>query len=382
MKGHSFLYRSRRLPLSTAIVLASLCLALCCVSCRAKGDVDADAPPSQAAPSAPVVTSVSRELIPANGGQTIRMPRRMGDAIALWGPLPTRQNGKAARQSDDYQRVSLSVSDIPVWLPPSEEDIMRRYLHRLLYEQQGLAQRVLARAENYLPIVREGVLRQSLPPELAFLPLVESAFEPRAVSSAGAAGLWQLMPDTARRFGLRVTDKVDERFNVRKATYAATAYLAWLYNYFGDWPLAIAAYNCGEGAMQNALQRSGCSTLAELTAYCRAQAPETSPLQEETLRFAPQFAAATIFMREKGEGPLSTTFVAKDKGEKGKGPVATSPAAKNKEDAPKPKAPSRPRAEGRPGKLVLTGRYDKEKPPPDMPTPPRIVRIPSEQSDR
>jgi hypothetical protein len=134
--------------------------------------------------------------------------------------------------------------------------------------------------------------------------------------------------------------------------------------------------------MQNALRRSGCSTLAELTAYCREQAPEASPLQEETLRFAPQFAAATVFMREKGQGPLSTTYAAKDKGEKSKMPLATAHAVKATKDAPKPKAPSRTRAGRRPGKLVLTGRYDREKAPPDMPTPPRIVRIPSEQTGR
>jgi hypothetical protein len=107
------------------------------------------------------------------------------------------------------------------------------------------------------------------------------------------------MPDTARRFGLRVNSKVDERFNVAKATRAATAYLSWLYYYFGDWPLAVAAYNCGEGTMKKALESSGSASLDALTAHCRAQPEELSPLKEETLRFVPQFAAAILFMKAK-----------------------------------------------------------------------------------
>jgi membrane-bound lytic murein transglycosylase D len=218
----------------------------------------------------------------------------MDDAITLWKPLNKRE-----------QR--LPVAKIPVALDRSynktvhglsaaEHDSMRRYLYRLTHDSRDLTVRVLSRAQIHLPVVVEGVRRMGLPPEIACLPLVESAFEPQSVSSAGAAGLWQLMPQTARDFGLKVTNTEDERFNVRKATEAATSYLAYLYERFKNWPLALAAYNCGEGKMQKALEQSGCSTLDSLIAYCRDVAPERRPLKEETIRFVPQFAAAVMAM--------------------------------------------------------------------------------------
>lgn len=238
---------------------------------------------------------VSRVVIPAKGGQTIRTPRLMGDAIQLWSPLNAGEKRKAEA------RFNLAATqreyEFACWLPASERVTMLDYLYRLENEQKSLRKRVQDRVTIHLPIIMEGVKAQGLPAELACLPLVESAFEPQAISSAGAAGIWQLMPGTAREFGLTVTDSVDERFDVQKSTRAATAYLAYLYNFFGDWPLAIAAYNCGEGTMKKALARSGCTTLDGLTAFCRQSQDETGPLKEETLRFVPKLIAAIAIMQ-------------------------------------------------------------------------------------
>ncbi|MCL2340760.1 MAG: transglycosylase SLT domain-containing protein, partial [Proteobacteria bacterium] len=129
----------------------------------------------------------------------------------------------------------------------------------------------------------------------------------------------------ARRFGLRVNGETDERFNPAKATEAATDYLAMLYQQFQDWPLAIAAYNCGEGAMQKALAQTNAANLAELTRQCRL-APKQSPLVEETLNFVPAFAAAVEVMTRSKELRLSTVALLTPQpahGDRWRGPFAT-----------------------------------------------------------
>ena len=245
----------------------------------------------------PNAISAQRVIIPGAGGQTIPLPRLMADAQTLWSPL-------AEGEPPAPGLVSLGEA-LPAWLaqwlPPAEHGIMRRYIDRLLHERRDAATRVLKRAEAHLPGILEELRRRQLPLELACLPMVESAFEPGAVSPAGAAGIWQLMPEAARRLGLTVNDRVDERFEVRKSTEAATGYLAILYKQFKDWPLALAAYNSGEGAMQKALAQSGCVTLAELAAYSRRASPGRQVLAGETLRFVPQFTAAVAVMAQSKE---------------------------------------------------------------------------------
>lgn len=241
--------------------------------------------------------SMSRIVIPAAGGQTIQLPEKMmADAYGLWHPLREAE----LKRLGSAQPMPLSGfgTEHIAWFPPSEKDIMQKYVHRLTHQRRDLAQRVLGRADRYFPTILAAIERRGLPIELACLPMVESAFEPSAISHAGAAGLWQLMPETAKRFGLTVTDTLDERFDVQKSTEAATAYLAILYAKFGNWPLAVAAYNCGEGAMQRALVTTNTTSLSELTSACRAMGFPSSPLAEETLRFVPQFAAAVHIMSD------------------------------------------------------------------------------------
>jgi membrane-bound lytic murein transglycosylase D len=216
----------------------------------------------------------------------------MDDVYVLWAPLTQQEKGHSHMPHD--QRVIQ-------WLPASEEEIMRRYVDRLSRTQRSFAQKVLKRAEEYLPAILVELKRQSLPLELACLPLVESAFEPRAVSHAGAAGLWQLMPQTARRYGLVVSESLDERFHVSKATKAAISYLAFLYKTFNNWPLALAAYNCGEGAMQRALERSRSSSLDELSRASRRHGLAPPLLVEETVYFVPKFTAAFMVMAHSKE---------------------------------------------------------------------------------
>ena len=104
----------------------------------------------------------------------------------------------------------------------------------------------LARKGEYESMIREKLRRRGMPEELLYLAMIESGFNPEAHSAQAARGIWQLVPDTARRWGLQVDDAVDERKDAEKATDAALSYLSYLYNRFGSWYLAAAAYNSGE----------------------------------------------------------------------------------------------------------------------------------------
>lgn len=120
---------------------------------------------------------------------------------------------------------------------------------------------------------------EGLPVELIVVAAVESNFDPLALSPKGARGLWQLMPATARRFGLRVDARADERTDPARSTRVAARYLRELFNRFGDWQLALAAYNAGEARIEAALQQHGAKSFGELASR-RA-------LPEETIQYVP-----------------------------------------------------------------------------------------------
>lgn len=135
-------------------------------------------------------------------------------------------------------------------IPVPDREEIRRYIWYFL-KNKPYVQKTFQRAEYYLPLIKPIIEKSGLPSELALLPVIESGFNPLAVSRSGAAGLWQFIPSTARRYGLRVDEQVDERFDVVKSTEAAVRYLRDLYNMFGNWELALAAYNCGENCVKN-----------------------------------------------------------------------------------------------------------------------------------
>ncbi|MFT4024100.1 MAG: lytic transglycosylase domain-containing protein [Flavihumibacter sp.] len=113
--------------------------------------------------------------------------------------------------------------------------------------------------------------RYKLPTELKYLAVVESEMNANALSKVGAAGTWQLMPETARELGLTVSDSIDQRLNVHLSTKAAALYLRDLYNQFDNWLLALAAYNCGPGPVYKAIRKSGSRDFWALQQYLPAE---------------------------------------------------------------------------------------------------------------
>ena len=164
----------------------------------------------------------------------------------------------------------------------------------------------LERSEPYIPHIREMFIKNGLPQDLVLLPFAESGYNVRAYSRAGAAGLWQFMPYTGRKYGLTVDWWVDERRDPYLATGAAISYLSDLHDIFGDWYLALAAYNAGEGKIARALKLSGATTFFELVEKNNTL-PKKYRLKRETIQYVPKFIAISkIFqnLEELGFEPV------------------------------------------------------------------------------
>jgi hypothetical protein len=146
----------------------------------------------------------------------------------------------------------------------------------------------LARGARYLPDMRGILMDAGVPPSLAFLPVVESAFWPQARGPLDELGLWQLRPDTARRFGLHVEPGRDDRTDPARSTRAAARYLRFLHRRYGDWPLALAAYNAGERRVDRELARDPDATFWDLAE--RRRLPRTSR------EYVPRFLAVVRFV--------------------------------------------------------------------------------------
>ena len=167
---------------------------------------------------------------------------------------------------DADKRASVTVTDeelvarlqaMPTAIEMPLNSVVRSNITAYTDRRKQLVENMLGMSLYYMPIFEEALDRLDLPMELKYLPVIESALNPDAVSRAGATGLWQFMLATAQGEGLEVNSLVDERRDPRKSSEAAAAYLKKLYDIFGDWSLAIAAYNCGPGNITKAMRRAG-----------------------------------------------------------------------------------------------------------------------------
>ncbi len=138
--------------------------------------------------------------------------------------------------------------------------VVKNYIEMYTVRKRKLLTKIISRSKIYFPIFEEYLDKYDLPLELKYLSIVESALNPNARSRSGAVGLWQFMYNTGRMLDLKTTSYIDERKDVYKSTNAACRYLEYLYRTFGDWQLALAAYNGGPGTVRNAIALSGGKT--------------------------------------------------------------------------------------------------------------------------
>ncbi len=146
---------------------------------------------------------------------------------------------------------------MPTVMEMGYNDIVQRFIDRYMGRLRHSVSFMLGAANFYVPIFEEALEAYQVPLELKYLPVIESALNPKAVSRVGATGLWQFMLGTGKQYGLEVNSLVDERRDPLRASYAAARYLRDLYRIFGDWNLVIAAYNCGPGNINKAIHRAG-----------------------------------------------------------------------------------------------------------------------------
>lgn len=181
------------------------------------------------------------------------------------------------------------LSKIPTTIEMPFNDVTQKFIDMYSNRMRGSVAIMLGSSNFYMPIFEEALEKYGLPLELKYLPVIESALRPSATSRVGAAGLWQFMIATGKRYGLEVNTLVDERRDPVKSSDAAARYLKDLYAMFGDWGLAIAAYNCGEGNVQKALLRSGDVEIKDFWSIY-------NKLPRETRGYVPAFIAANYIM--------------------------------------------------------------------------------------
>ena len=278
------------------LVLAVLCSPVALAAKRKKIEPQTVTIPVYDTIRVVITDTIKVEPKPAPRIDTLRLahtPAEIDSLVEAWNELAIAQSDKRffeqfeAEEGDSVavdtlykRRLQEMVS--PVHLPYNY--IVRNYIDQYLSGRWSPLRNVLALSQYYFPIIEQELLAAGLPIELRYLPIIESNLSIRATSRMGAVGLWQFMPATGKNLGLEINSLVDERCDVVKSTRAACRFLAYLYKVYGDWGLAIAAYNCGPGNVNRALARAG--------ANCRTYWDIYDFLPRETRGYVPKFIAA------------------------------------------------------------------------------------------
>src|SRR5687768_4908011 len=213
-------------------------------------------------------------------------------SISTFAQPPATPETKQAVSAD----LEATKHDIEI---PQNARVLQ-YIQLFSGRLKGYLEDGLSRGAQYLPMIQEVFRAEGLPLDLAYVPLIESAFKPSAVSRAKAKGIWQFMSGTALENGLKHDWYIDERSDPEKATRAAAKYLRTLHNMFDDWHLALASYNGGPGRVQRAIKSSGRDDFWKLTATTRY-------LPRETRDYVPLILAAIIVARNPAQYGLEVS---------------------------------------------------------------------------
>ncbi|MBE6198474.1 MAG: LysM peptidoglycan-binding domain-containing protein [Rikenellaceae bacterium] len=282
----------------TLLVLLALCAPTTLYAKRRKSETQRVAIPIYDTIRVVVTDTIKVEPKPAPRIDTLQLtktPAEIDSLIEAWSALHQLQSEKHLfdiYDGDDDTTASLPIDSLykqrlqdmvsPVHLPYNY--IVRNFINQYLSGCWSPLSRIVGLSRYYFPIVEEELIAAGLPLELRYLPIIESNLSIRATSRMGAVGLWQFMPATGKNLGLEINSLVDERCDILKSTRAACRFLAHLYRAYGDWTLAIAAYNCGPGNVNRAIARAGsqCKTYWDIYDY----------LPRETRGYVPKFIAA------------------------------------------------------------------------------------------
>jgi len=190
---------------------------------------------------------------------------------------------------------------MPCVMEMAYNEVVQKFIDRYSGRLRRSISYMLGASNFYMPIFEEALEMYQLPLELKYLPIIESALNPTAVSRVGAAGLWQFMPGTGKQYGLKLNSLVDERRDPVKSSQAAARYLRDLYKIFGDWNLVIAAYNCGPENINKAIRRA--NNVTSLKGADGEPVPVVKDywhiypyLPRETRGYVPAFIAANYIM--------------------------------------------------------------------------------------
>jgi membrane-bound lytic murein transglycosylase D len=186
----------------------------------------------------------------------------------------------------DESVLNAAAIDALGAIEPQDHELVTRWLDFFMGAGRSTFERWLKRSGRYMDLFRAVLQREGLPPDLVNLVFVESGFNLNARSVSAAVGPWQFLKSTGKFFGLTVDQWVDERKDPEKATVAAARYLKHLYGIFGDWPLALASYNAGEGTVLRAIKAQGTTNYWDLK------------LPRQTEDYVPQFMAALTIARD------------------------------------------------------------------------------------
>ena len=190
----------------------------------------------------------------------------------------------AAEAKDFYtdNEVRSRVSSMPLMFKSKYDDIVASYVKTYFVKARPKASRIIGHTSMYFPIFEKYIKEMDLPMDLRFLPIVESALDPNAVSRSNAVGLWQFISSTGEAYGLNNNHFVEERKDPHRSTKAALTYLKKLHDRYGDWSLALAAYNGGPGTVNKAIKRGKSKNFWKIKKY----------LPKETRNYIPAFTAA------------------------------------------------------------------------------------------